>query len=155
GYEGDDLRQGRLRWTDLTPPEILKRELEVLSPQYKRTGRLAPLEKEFFHKDGHRVPVLIGVAPFDDEFSRGMAFIADLTDRKRAEAEIRALKDQLYKENLVLRDEVDRTSMFDELVGTSRALKAVLARVAKVAPSDATVLILGETGTGKELVARA
>ncbi len=69
--------------------------------------------------------------------------------------EISALKDQLYKENLVLRDEVDRTSMFEEIVGTSAALKPVLARVAKVARTDSTVLITGETGTGKELVARA
>ena len=69
--------------------------------------------------------------------------------------EISELKDQLYKENLVLRDEVDRTSMFEEIVGTSPALKTVLARVAKVARTDSTVLIAGETGTGKELVARA
>jgi PAS domain S-box-containing protein len=76
-------------------------------------------------------------------------------EQKRAEAEIRALKDQLYKENLVLRDEVDRTSMFEEIVGTSPALQPVLARVARVAQTDSTVLITGETGTGKELVARA
>src|SRR4029077_15822535 len=112
-YEREDLRHGRLRRTDLPPPEILKRELEELAPQYKLTGRLAPLEKEFFHKDGHRVPVLIGIAPFDDEFRRGTAFIVDLAERKRAEAEISALKEQLYKENRVLRDEVDRTSMFE------------------------------------------
>ena len=77
------------------------------------------------------------------------------SEQKRADAEIRALKDQLYKENLVLRDEVDRTSMFEEIVGTSPALQPVLARVAKVARTDSTVLITGETGTGKELVARA
>src|SRR5262249_41929833 len=70
-------------------------------------------------------------------------------------AEIRTLKDQLYKENLVLRDEVDRTSMFEEIVGTSSALQPLLARVDKVARADSTVLITGETGTGKELVARA
>ena len=67
------------------------------------------------------------------------------------EAEIRALKDQLYRENLALRDEVDRTSMFEEIVGASEALKSVLTRLAKVAPTDSTVLIAGETGTGKEL----
>ena len=71
------------------------------------------------------------------------------------EAEIRTLKDQLYRENLALRDEVDRTSMFEEIVGSSEALKIVLSRIAKVAPTDSTVLIVGETGTGKELIARA
>jgi PAS domain S-box-containing protein len=85
GYEREDLRSGRLRWTDLTPPEILKRELEELLPRVKQTGSLKPWEKEYFHKDGHRVPVLIGVAPFDDESSRGAAFIVDLTERKQAE----------------------------------------------------------------------
>jgi DNA-binding NtrC family response regulator len=71
------------------------------------------------------------------------------------EAEIRALKDQLHRENLALRDEVDRTSMFEEIVGSSDALKRVLSRIAKDAPTDSTVLIAGETGTGKELIARA
>ena len=71
------------------------------------------------------------------------------------EAEIRALKDRLHRENLALRDEVDRASMFEEIVGSSKTLKTVLSRVAKVAPTDSTVLITGETGTGKELIARA
>lgn len=74
---------------------------------------------------------------------------------ERALAEIRSLKDQLQKENIALRDEVDRVSMFEEIVGSSRALQAVLSRVTRVAPTDSTVLITGETGTGKELVARA
>jgi DNA-binding NtrC family response regulator/signal transduction histidine kinase len=72
-----------------------------------------------------------------------------------AEAEIRTLKDQLHRENLALRDEVDRAFMFEEIVGSSTALKSVLSRVGKVAPTDSTVLITGETGTGKELIARA
>jgi transcriptional regulator of acetoin/glycerol metabolism len=58
-------------------------------------------------------------------------------------------------ENLALREEVDQTSMFEEIIGTSAALKAVQTRVSRVAPADSTVLITGETGTGKELVARA
>jgi transcriptional regulator with GAF, ATPase, and Fis domain len=70
-------------------------------------------------------------------------------------AEIRTLRDQLYNENIALRDEIDRVSMFEEIVGKSPALQAVLTRVAKVAPADTTVLITGETGTGKELIARA
>jgi predicted ATPase/transcriptional regulator with GAF, ATPase, and Fis domain len=69
--------------------------------------------------------------------------------------EIRALKDQLYRENLALREEVDRALMFEEIVGASKALKNTLSRVAKVAPTDSTVFITGETGTGKELIARA
>ncbi len=65
------------------------------------------------------------------------------------------MRDQLYKENIALREEIDKASMFEEIVGDSPALQAVLARVAKVAPTDSTVLITGETGTGKELIARA
>jgi PAS domain S-box-containing protein len=86
----------------------------------------------------------------------------DVTDRMRSEDELRAafeeikqLKDQLYRENLALRDEVHRASMFEESVGTSKALKAVLSQTAKVARTNATVLITGESGTGKELIARA
>jgi transcriptional regulator with GAF, ATPase, and Fis domain len=74
---------------------------------------------------------------------------------QNAVEEIRALKDQLYKENLALRDEIDQASMFEEIVGASPALQAVLTWVAKVGPTDSTVLITGETGTGKELIARA
>jgi DNA-binding NtrC family response regulator len=88
--------------------------------------------------------------------------VTDITDRKRAEDdlqsafhEIKRLKDQLYEENVALREEIDKTSMFEEIVGESPALQAVLGRVAKVAQTDSTVLIAGETGTGKELVARA
>jgi transcriptional regulator with GAF, ATPase, and Fis domain len=81
--------------------------------------------------------------------------VMDVTARQMAFEEIKSLKDELYKENIVLRDEIDQTSMFEEVVGASPALQAVLARAAKVAPTDSTVLIVGETGTGKELVARA
>jgi len=70
-------------------------------------------------------------------------------------AEIKTLQDQLYKENIALREEIVQTSMFEEIVGESPALQAVLARVTKVAPTDSSALITGETGTGKELIARA
>jgi formate hydrogenlyase transcriptional activator len=72
----------------------------------------------------------------------------DIEDRKRAE-------DRLQQENVALREEIDKASMFEEIVGTSPALQTVLSRISKVAPTDSTVLISGETGTGKELVARA
>jgi PAS domain S-box-containing protein len=88
--------------------------------------------------------------------------VTDITERKQGEAdlqkafvEIKKLQDQLYKENIALREEIDKASMFEEIVGKSPALQPVLARVAKVAPTDSTVLITGETGTGKELIARA
>jgi len=93
----------------------------------------------------------------------------EISERKRAEEalrenvaalknafeEIQILKDQLYKENLALREEIDVNRMFEEIVGSSPALQVVLSRVAKVAPTDSTVLVTGETGTGKELIARA
>ena len=69
--------------------------------------------------------------------------------------EIKKLQDELYKENIVLRGEIDKVSMFEEIVGTSAVLQSLLSRVSKVAPTESTVLITGETGTGKELVARA
>jgi DNA-binding NtrC family response regulator len=81
--------------------------------------------------------------------------VTDISVVKNAFEEIRMLRDQLYKENLALREEIDITRMFEEIVGSSPALQAVLAKVAKVAPADSTVLITGETGTGKELIARA
>ena len=88
--------------------------------------------------------------------------VTDVTERKRTEAdlrnaldEIQKLQQQLYKENIVLREEIDKASMFEEIVGESPALRVALAQVAKVAPTDSTVLITGETGTGKELIARA
>jgi PAS domain S-box-containing protein len=88
--------------------------------------------------------------------------ILDVTEQRQAKTaleaafeEIKRLKDELYRENLVLKEEIDQASMFEEIVGTSDALRRVLVQVAKVAPADSTVLLIGETGTGKELVARA
>src|SRR5213594_1565935 len=88
--------------------------------------------------------------------------LTDIDDRKRAEdelarafEEIKRLKDRLHDENVVLREQIDQAFMFEEIVGSSPALKTVLSSIVKVAPTDSTVLITGETGTGKELIARA
>ena len=88
--------------------------------------------------------------------------VIDVTEQRNARKalekafeEIKSLRDQLYKENIALREEIDKVSMFEDIVGTSPALQAVLSRLSKVAPTDSTVLVTGETGTGKELVARA
>jgi PAS domain S-box-containing protein len=150
----EDLVSGHMRWTDLTPSEWHERD-ERAQAALKATGTVQPYEKEYFRKDGSRLPVLVGAALFQGAENKGVAFVLDLSEQKRAEAQIRELKEQLYRENLALRDEVARVSMFEEIVGASPALQTVLARVAKVGPTDSTVLITGETGTGKELIARA
>jgi formate hydrogenlyase transcriptional activator len=80
---------------------------------------------------------------------------AFVTEQEQALREVRALRDQLQRENIALKEEIDQASMFEEIVGSSAPLRRVLAYVAKVAPTNSTVLIAGETGTGKELVARA
>ena len=86
----------------------------------------------------------------------------DIDDRKHSEGElgkafeeIKGLKDRLHDENVALREQIDQVFMFEEIVGSSPALKTVLSSIVKVAPTDSTVLITGETGTGKELIARA
>jgi PAS domain S-box-containing protein len=84
GYDREDLVAGRLHWTELTPPEWRDRD-EQLMPELKMSGTLQPFEKEYFRKDGSRVPVLIGVAAFEETGNRGVAFVLDLTERKRAQ----------------------------------------------------------------------
>jgi PAS domain S-box-containing protein len=89
GQDREDLVAGRLRWTDLTPPEWRKRHEQVWTPELKMTGIVQPYEKEYFRKDGSRLPVLVGAASFDESGKQGVSFVLDLTERKRAEAEAR------------------------------------------------------------------
>ena len=93
-------------------------------------------------------PALVRRMCGQGRLTRWYVAATDIEDRKQAEQ-------RLHNENVALREEIDRASMFEEIVGTSAALRAVLSRIAKVAPTDSTVLITGETGTGKELIARA
>jgi transcriptional regulator with GAF, ATPase, and Fis domain len=95
------------------------------------------------------------VGDLTPQFWGGAEHLEEKAALESAVEELELLREQLGKENLALRDEVDRVSMFEEIVGTSPALQAVLSRAIKVAATDSTVLITGETGTGKELVARA
>ncbi|HEX8801855.1 MAG TPA: MASE1 domain-containing protein, partial [Terriglobales bacterium] len=99
-YGHEDLVSGRVRWMDLTPPEWRGRDEEAIADLIK-TGIAQPYEKEYFRKDGSRVPVLVGAAMFEGSRNEGVAFGLDLSEQKRAEAEIRALTDQLYRENRV------------------------------------------------------
>jgi PAS domain S-box-containing protein len=87
GQDREDLVAGRLRWTDLTPPEWWRRHEQVWTPELKMTGTVQPYEKEYFRRDGSRVPVLVGAAGFDESGKQGVSFVLDLTERKRAEAE--------------------------------------------------------------------
>ena len=131
-------------------PEDLERLREERRAALAR-GLPFEIEQRALRKDGQYRWFLIRYNPFRDEQGRLVRWYAtgtDIEDRKQAEERIR-------NENLALREEIDRASMFEEIVGSSEALRKVLAQVAKVAPTDSTVLILGETGTGKELIARA
>ncbi len=108
-------------------------------------------EQRALRRDGQYRWFLIRYNPFRNEQGQVIRWYAtgtDIDDRVRAEERTR-------NENLALREQIDRDSMFEDIVGSSDALRKVLRQVAKVAPSDSTVLILGETGTGKELIARA
>ena len=101
--------------------------------------------------DGHYRWFHYRFSPMSDEqgrITRWYAAGTDIHDRKLAE-------ERLQEENVALREEIDKASMFEEIVGSSESLKKVLSRISKVAPTDSSVLITGETGTGKELVARA
>ena len=273
-YDRDDLVSGRVRWTELTPTEWREHDVRAVA-KLKGTGTVQPYEKEYFRKDGSRVHVLVGGALFQEGGDEGVAFVLDLSERKRAEAvireqemelrqmldlapqqvvvfgpggerlyanrvaldylgisleewrkisdrgeffhpndrervlehfdralssgsafevEMRTRKDdgsyrwflarynplrddkghitrwyaagtdiderkraeeRLQQENVALREEISKESLFGEIVGASPALQTVLSRIAKVAPTASAVLITGETGTGKELVARA
>jgi transcriptional regulator with GAF, ATPase, and Fis domain len=94
---------------------------------------------------------LIRSTPFRNEEGtvvRRYATATDIDDRKRAE-------ERVQKENIALREEINNIAMFEEIIGSSSTLRAVLSQVSQVAPTDTTVLVTGETGTGKELIARA
>jgi len=115
------------------------------------TGSAYELELRLRNGDGSYRWFLARSNPVRDDqgqIIRWYVACTDIDDRK-------AVEDRLQQENVALREEVDKASMFEEIVGASPALMAVLSRVCKVAGSDSTVLINGETGTGKELVARA
>jgi PAS domain S-box-containing protein len=114
-------------------------------------GKPFELEQRALGKDGKYRWFLVRYNPLRDDqghIIRWYATGTDIEDRKRAEETMR-------NENLALREQIDQAFMFEEIVGSSLALQTVLSSIVKVAPTDSTVLITGETGTGKELIARA
>src|SRR5712691_11557481 len=166
GPDGRNLyaNQAMLEYTGLTLDEVMAADFRVRVYHPDDVERLHDERQEALARgipfaneqrarrhDGQYRWRLIQYNPLRDEQGQILHWYAtgtDIEERKQAEERVR-------KENLVLREEIDHSSMFEEIVGSSPALRTVLAQVAKVAPTDSTVLILGETGTGKELIARA
>src|SRR2546426_241863 len=149
GLSLDEIRADDFR-SRVFHPEDLQRLLEQ---RRKALSSPVPFENEYrtLGKDGKYRWFLIRYNPLLDENGnviRWYATATDIDDRKRAE-------DRLRNETVALREEIVRSSMFEEIVGSSEALRKVLDQVSRVAPTDSTVLIQGETGTGKELIARA
>ena len=156
--------QATLDYTGLTAEDVIAPlfrerifhadDLERLREERKTAlGRGAPfeIEQRARGKDGQYRWFLIRYNPFRNDqgqVTRWYATGTDIDDRVRAEERTR-------NENLALREQIDRDSMFEDIVGSSDALRKVLGQIAKLASSDSTVLILGETGTGKELIARS
>jgi PAS domain S-box-containing protein len=142
GYTRQDLREGRVHWPELTPPEFAPLD-ELAHEEGLRFGACTPYEKELIRKDGSSIPVLLAIAVLKLSPFQWIAFIQDLRERDRVES--------IEEEG----GEDEQTADFNEIIGDSAAMKRVQRQIEVVAPTDATVLILGETGTGKELVARA
>jgi formate hydrogenlyase transcriptional activator len=138
------------RPAEILHPDDLERTRDERQRGLSR-GEPFQVEQRLRRKDGQYRWFLAHFNPLRDDEGRIIRWYAtgiDIEDRKRAE-------EKVQKENVALREEIDRSSMFEEIVGSSQALRKVLAQAARVAPMDSTVLILGETGPGKELIARA
>jgi formate hydrogenlyase transcriptional activator len=149
GFTMEDVVASDFR-ARLFHPEDLERLREERQAGLSR-GLPFEIEQRARRKDGQYRWFLVRYHPFHDEHGRLVRWYAtgaDIDDRKRTE-------DRVRNENIALREDIVRSSMFEEIVGSSAPLRRVLAQVEKVAPTVSTVLILGETGTGKELIARA
>jgi PAS domain S-box-containing protein len=159
---------------EVTWPKFLERVHPEDRARIERSAKMEAREKDWVDsqndfrivlRDGaikHLHSVANPVRDASGEIIEVVGTVMDVTEQwkartelERAFEEIKRLKDQLHDENLALREQIDQAFMFEEIVGSSPALQAVLSSIVRVAPTDSTVLITGETGTGKELIARA
>jgi PAS domain S-box-containing protein len=166
GYDPDGTKPTMSLFLDRVHPED--------RPLLERRARIESAQKESEDSEGdyrivlpdgtikHLHSIAHAVINKSGEASEVIGTTMDVTEQHAAKvaletafSQIKKLKDQLHEENIALREEIDRSSMFEEIVGESRAVQSVLALVSRVAPADSTVLVTGETGTGKELIARA
>jgi formate hydrogenlyase transcriptional activator len=156
--------QAVLDYTGLTIDDVMRRDFRAQNIHPEDLERVKDeqhagflhnlpfeIESRARRKDGQYRWFLIRYQPYCDEQGRVARWYSTGTDIE----DLRRAEDRTRNENVALREEVDKASMFEEIVGTSSALQAVLTRVAKVAPTESTIIISGETGTGKELIARA
>jgi len=170
GYTDEEI--GKLSFLEVTHPDYRESNWELVSELFEGKRTQFQIEKQYRHKDGRFIWVRnnVSLVPGTTSMPRFiMALSEDITERKQTEEklrrsqedlleafeEIKRLKDHLQDENLILREEIDQAFMVDDIVGSSPVLQSVLSSIVKVAPTDTTILISGETGTGKELIARA
>jgi PAS domain S-box-containing protein len=116
GYAQEDLVSGRLRWTELTPAEWRDADEQIIA-ELKAVGTLHPREKEYFRKDGSRVPVLVARALFEWKPDEGVSFVIDMTDRKRAEERLRASEQRFLDAQMELAH-VTRITTLGELAAS-------------------------------------
>src|ERR1700756_1794116 len=164
GVGPDEVKSTTEFWLNRNHPEDAKRiqelfeESEIQKTDYEADYRIVLPDGTIRHLHAVGHPVV-------NESGDLVEFVGtaiDVTEQARARIElekafeeIKRLKDRLHDEKLALREQIDQAFMFEEIVGSSPALQTVLSSIVKVAPTDSTVLITGETGTGKELIARA
>ena len=170
GYTDEEI--GKVTFLELTHEDYREANWKLVTELLEGKRRQFQIEKQYRRKDGSLIWVSNNVSLVPGTNSMPwfiMALAEDITERKQAEEmlrrsqaklekafeEIKRLKDRLQDENLILREKIDDAFMFDDIVGSSPVLQSVLSSIVRVAPTDTTILISGETGSGKELISRA
>jgi PAS domain S-box-containing protein len=142
GYSREDLISGHLRWTDLTPADWRDRDERAVA-ELEATGILQPFEKEYFRKDGLRVPVLIGAAFFEGRENEGVAFVLDLSEQKRAEHERKMAEEAVQKAQAELAHLTRVTSLGELTTSIAHEINQPLGAIANNAHAGLRFLAAG------------